>query len=820
MPYPTNESLPQAVKDKIKSPKRRRQWRHVWNSEYASHGDEGRAFASAWSTAQKGLTVMPETTTSGEFKFFLPITKIDRERRLISGYASTPALDMDGEIVALDAVKKALPGYWQWRNIRRMHTADAVGVAKEANVDDKGLFLTSKIVDDDCWKKILEGVYKGYSIGGRKLNKSGNTITEIEMVEISVVDRPANPECKFDVHKSAGAAPAFLTQLPKPEKVTKNLSKALTSLSQVAEFLTKDGPSAAHDGFSLPAKPKVEKADEKCAAHGMVDCKVCKEAAAGKPTTTGDDIGVDAGATEDTPTTKRDVSRKERKALARQGKALPGGGFPIKNKQDLMNARLAVGRAKNPGAARALIRRRARELGVELPPNWSKKLAKGLIAEAEVFRLALGSAGSSFLTLSAGGDQGAKGAGLGHGLSSARGGAPEEDDTTLREIFSKPERKILKRMGIAGSLSYCFDSLRDAQRSLLMEAQREGGDMKDKALAEKLGSLAQGLAAVIGQKAEHEGQEALDLTDADDQGFLNLGQGVPEMTGKAVTNDSGGLNFDTSEISDPVAKGLLDLLKRASVPTRSARMQMARGDLKKARTAMKDLEKSIIDAHRMHKAAYLAKAAKKPDGDGEFDHQGAMEKLQKAFSNLQTVKTMTKSAGGQLKKAMSRSGQRGQEVSDGTSDYVVPAGVKDLTPGQIDTAGGSSEPFVHGMETPFPGKSAKSKLTKFIKNGQIPVEIAEMLAENAALEGQVEALGKLPAAPVFGKRPAAFDVAKIVGGTEDGRATIMKGVDPADLTKDETSNSRAIAKMIGNMIVSGQGKSVFETDFKGTGGLG
>jgi cation transport regulator ChaB len=53
VPYPTNESLPQAVKDKIKSPKRRRQWRHVWNSEYQSHGDESRAFASAWSVAQK-----------------------------------------------------------------------------------------------------------------------------------------------------------------------------------------------------------------------------------------------------------------------------------------------------------------------------------------------------------------------------------------------------------------------------------------------------------------------------------------------------------------------------------------------------------------------------------------------------------------------------------------------------------------------------------------------------------------------------------------------------------------------------------------------
>jgi hypothetical protein len=59
----------------------------------------------------------------------------------------------------------------------------------------------------------------------------------------------------------------------------------------------------------------------------------------------------------------RDVSEEERKSLAKQGKALPHGGFPIKNKADLANAKQAIGRAKNPAAARALINRRARELG-------------------------------------------------------------------------------------------------------------------------------------------------------------------------------------------------------------------------------------------------------------------------------------------------------------------------------------------------------------------------------------------------------------------------------------------------------------------------
>lgn len=689
MPYPTNASLPPAVRNKIKSSRRRRQWRHVWNSEYARHGDEGRAFASAWSVAQKGATVVNE-----DFNFFLPITKIDRERRLISGYASTPALDLDGEIVSLDAVKKALPGYWQWRNIRRMHTADAVGVAKEANVDDKGLFLTAKIVDDDCWGKVLEGVYKGYSIGGKKLAKTGNTITEIELVEVSVVDRPANPECRFDVHKSSGEAPAFLAKLPK-------------------KFLKKAGPPAAHDGFSLPAKiDKTDVADDSgaesgdedipCAEHGVKGCKECLD--------------------------KRDVSEKERKRLAGEGEALPDGSFPIANVGDLNNARQAVGRAKNPSAARAHIKRRAAALGVKLPSNWNKKLAKSLIAEA------------------------------------------------------KKESKFFKRT----------DELKKSRG-------RE-------------------LAAVIGQKAERKSM-ALDFIGADDQDFLNLGG--QEMSAKAERIDEG-LNFNTDDVVDPLAKAVLDMVKRASVPTRAARMGMARGDLKKARKAAKDMEDCIKAAHGELRSRYLAKqamikAGKKPNDNDADDDMATigkvMSSLNKAFGSSSTLKTFIKSANVQLKKAMSRSGQRGQEVSDGNEDYQVPVGVKDLSPGDLDTAGGSSPPFVHGMETPFPGKSAKTA------RGMISASEANALARAAAAEAQVEILSKLPSAPVFGKKPVLADMAKIVGGTQDEAVSIMKGVDPADLTKDETSNARAVSRMIGNMIIGGHGKSVMDDSFRGMGGL-
>jgi hypothetical protein len=59
VPYPTNASEPAAVKAKIKSPTRRRQWRNVFNSVLAAHpGDESRAFASAWAATKKAGGVL------------------------------------------------------------------------------------------------------------------------------------------------------------------------------------------------------------------------------------------------------------------------------------------------------------------------------------------------------------------------------------------------------------------------------------------------------------------------------------------------------------------------------------------------------------------------------------------------------------------------------------------------------------------------------------------------------------------------------------------------------------------------------------------
>src|SRR5579871_776867 len=80
-------------------------------------------------------------------KLYFPIAKIDAERREVWGYASTEARDDQGEVVKREALVEALGDYMKFANIREMHQLSAVGVAKEATVDNKGLYIGAKIDD-------------------------------------------------------------------------------------------------------------------------------------------------------------------------------------------------------------------------------------------------------------------------------------------------------------------------------------------------------------------------------------------------------------------------------------------------------------------------------------------------------------------------------------------------------------------------------------------------------------------------------------------------------------------------------------------------
>jgi hypothetical protein len=100
-------------------------------------------------------------------RFYAPIAKVDAQERMVWGYASTEAEDDQGEIITRDALAAALGDYLKFANIREMHQMSAVGVAEEAGVDDRGLYVGARIVDPRAWDKVTSGVYKGFSVGGK-----------------------------------------------------------------------------------------------------------------------------------------------------------------------------------------------------------------------------------------------------------------------------------------------------------------------------------------------------------------------------------------------------------------------------------------------------------------------------------------------------------------------------------------------------------------------------------------------------------------------------------------------------------------------------
>lgn len=149
------------------------------------------------------------------FRRYAQISKIEPQEDgtlKVYGFASSGAEDSDGEVVTPDAMKAALPDYMKFGAVREMHQNIAAGTAIEASVEDDGkTSFGAHVVDPIAVKKVTAGVYKGFSIGGKVLERSKanqKEITKLKLVEVSLVDRPANPEAIFTMYKVETDEPA------------------------------------------------------------------------------------------------------------------------------------------------------------------------------------------------------------------------------------------------------------------------------------------------------------------------------------------------------------------------------------------------------------------------------------------------------------------------------------------------------------------------------------------------------------------------------------------------------------------------------------
>jgi hypothetical protein len=136
-----------------------------------------------------------------------------------------------------------------------MHGSNAAGTAIEAKVEDDGrTFFGAHVVDPIAVKKVETNVYKGFSIGGRvterdSMNKA--LITGLKLIEVSLVDRPANPEAVFTCYK-AELLPEELSDREAVSEMARMLdAKELTPQTMVKAAKAATAPA--------PEKPTLER---------------------------------------------------------------------------------------------------------------------------------------------------------------------------------------------------------------------------------------------------------------------------------------------------------------------------------------------------------------------------------------------------------------------------------------------------------------------------------------------------------------------------------------------------------------------------------
>ena len=177
-------------------------------------GDAGKTWADSIAEREKKKDKSMTTDLAHSYAAIIKQEKQDDGTLLVYGKATDDALDIDQQICDAAWLDKAMPDWFKTGgNIREQHSNIAAGVAKELDSKKDGHYISALIVDPVSVKKVETGVLKGFSIGIRaprivRDTKAANgRIIDGQIVEISLVDRPANPNAKLMLAKSdtAGA---------------------------------------------------------------------------------------------------------------------------------------------------------------------------------------------------------------------------------------------------------------------------------------------------------------------------------------------------------------------------------------------------------------------------------------------------------------------------------------------------------------------------------------------------------------------------------------------------------------------------------------
>ena len=298
----------------------------------------------------------------------------------VTGRVSDDTLDLDQQICDPEWLKGEVPEWMKIGNVRVMHQAQTGGKATSLEQNGTGWDATIKVTNPQAALDVEEGVLTGLSVGikGARVVKDDTApngrIIGGKIIEVSLVDRPANPSCKIEVAKAAGDNLEMVVDGDVPCKTCNGVGKVFGdgAAEQTCEVC---GGSGAGSFVDYPALDGGDKENGEAPKSALTDYfgYSAEDKALWSPWEKS--LMPDSF--------KKDYTDKERKSMADKGEAMPGGGYPIKTVQDLKNAVQAIGRAKDPSATKAHIKARAKALGQEalIPDDWkAPTVLSGLVA--------------------------------------------------------------------------------------------------------------------------------------------------------------------------------------------------------------------------------------------------------------------------------------------------------------------------------------------------------------------------------------------------------------------------------------------------------
>lgn len=156
----------------------------------------------------------------------------------LSGYASTPDVDLCNDIMEQEALIKSLEKYGS-PSFLHQHNQDEkpLGVIEKAELKDDKTYIEARMPKgikeiDDVATLIKEGAYKGFSVGYSVLDyhykNNIRIITDIIWLEVSLVSVPANQDAKLLDFKNKE-----IDDIKKGKKLFKNVE----SLKDIEDIL-------------------------------------------------------------------------------------------------------------------------------------------------------------------------------------------------------------------------------------------------------------------------------------------------------------------------------------------------------------------------------------------------------------------------------------------------------------------------------------------------------------------------------------------------------------------------------------------------------